>query len=302
MCGILGLVHYNKSAPTFMEAKIFRSAISSLFKQSQIRGADATGMLLLTDSNAALFKDHVTAEDFIGTSEYSNMLKSLNRYNSFRVMLGHVREKTKGHQRFNINNHPIVANRIIGVHNGIIGNDDFLFDKYVSHLDRKGEVDSEIIFRLLDMYRKRGKTLVSAVEHTCEDIVGSYACAFIDIENPNYVTLFSNKGNISIFVYENLKLIAFASSIFILRRALKNNSALDPSFTAHRIELNTNGIRIDTRTGKILEFDIAKKKLTSPQTTSHQSTGCSLIGTMSQRSWVCECDHLCNGCPYYIEP
>lgn len=297
MCGILGLVHYNKSAPTYMEAKLFRKAITSLLKYSQIRGYDATGLLLMTDEKASLFKHNLPADKFITTTRYSNILKNLNRRDHFRAMIGHVRQKTKGSQSFNVNNHPITANRIVGVHNGIIGNDDYLFDKYVAHLDRAGKVDSEIIFRLIEFYRKQNKSFVDSVKLTCEDITGSYACAFADLEDTRYITLFTNRGSIDVFIYTDLKLIVFASSKYILTKALNGNSGLDPKFVTHHISMWQEGIRIDTQTGKIFKFDLGKKKQMSILPSIHRSGGCSLEGVPGL--YINDCDHLCNGCPHY---
>jgi hypothetical protein len=212
-------------------------------------------------------------------------------------MIGHVRQKTKGHQRFNINNHPITANRIVGVHNGIIGNDDYLFDKYTAHLDRSGEVDSEIIFRLIDFHRSEGETLVDSVKLTCKDITGSYACAFVDLEDPDYLTLFTNKGNLDVLIYDQTKVIAFASSEFILTKALHDNSTLDPMFATHHVEMWYEGLRINIQTGKVFKFELGKKKQVTIQPSIHQNGGCSLEGVVGL--YIDDCDHLCNNCPYY---
>jgi len=297
MCGILGLVHYDKLAPTYIKAKMFRKATTDLLKASQIRGSNATGALLITDDKASLFKTNLPANKFIGTSGYSKVLKNLNRSKHFRVMIGHARQKTKGHQRFNINNHPITANRIVGVHNGVIINDDDLFDKYVADLDRKGKVDSEIIFRLIDLHRRNKETLSDSVKKTCDEIVGSYACAFVDLENMGYVTLFSNGGNIHISIYKDLKLIAFASTESILNTALKGNSVLDPAHATHHMSVYSEGVRIDTQTGKIFRFELRKKKPTTILSLPAPLTGgCNLdaIGYCADG-----CDHLCIDCPYH---
>ena len=280
-----------------MEAKTLRKATTALLRESQSRGLDATGLLIVTDKKASLFKNDIPANEFIATTEYSNVLKSLNRSNRFRAMIGHVRQKTKGHQRFNINNHPVTANRIVGVHNGIIGNDDYLFDKYAAHLDRSGMVDSEIIFRLIDFHRREGETLVDSVKLTCTDITGSYACAFVDLEDPDYLTLFTNKGNLDILIYDQMKVIAFASSEFILTKALHDNSILDPMFATHHIEMWYDGLRINTQTGKMFEFELGKKKQMNTQISIPQNGGCSLEGVVGL--YIDDCDHLCNNCPYY---
>jgi len=314
MCGILGLISYKNSALTHLQSKVFRRATRGLLTQSEIRGTNASGLAILTDKRVTVFKNDMAASRLVQTPGYSNIIKSLNRTDTFKAMIGHTRHKTKGHQRFNVNNHPIVANRIIGVHNGMICNDDHLFDKYADLIDRKGRVDSEIIFRLIDYHRRKGETLVESVKNTCSKIVGSYTCAFIDAEEPAYITIFGNSSyvNACIFIYDSSKAIAFASADYILRKALRENSMLDPSFSGQELEVRNNGFRIDMRTGKIFEFDIEEKKrvvaLNSMQRSLQNIRGfkgdvdisgtCTLRGTEYYKMSEC-CDKACSLCPYY---
>lgn len=266
MCGILGLMHYSGSAPGHIQAKSFRKAITDLLKGSQIRGSDASGLAVLTDENLSLFKTNLGANDFVKTANYSELLKGINRKDVFRAAIGHTRSMTKGDEQYNINNHPIIANRIVGVHNGVISNDDALFSRYGTDLKRSGEVDSEIIFRLIDYHRRNGKTLVESVQETCSVMSGSFTCAFIDTEEPSYVTIFSNStySNAFIYVYESTKTIVFASSEYILDSALEHKAVLDPHYSSYLIEVISEGYRINLNNGKMIQFDIDKKKLSYP--------------------------------------
>jgi glucosamine 6-phosphate synthetase-like amidotransferase/phosphosugar isomerase protein len=231
-----------------------------LLEESQKRGRMASGLAVLTDKKVSLFKTNLIASKFTQTSKYNTIIEGINNKNSFKAMIGHTRYKTKGSEEFNINNHPIKAGRIIGVHNGMINNDDFLFDKYKTDIHRKGQVDSEIIFRLIDLYNENGDTIVESVKKTCVDIFGSCTCAFIDTKKPSYLTIFSNNEyvNAHIFVYEPVKLMVFASEKDILLKALKNASILDPTFVTHEIGVKGNGFRINIHTGKMLEFEVDK--------------------------------------------
>lgn len=271
MCGILGLIEYSGVPLSHLKAKVMRRATSNLLKESERRGRSAAGVFVLTDDKASLFKTNLPASKFIQTAGYSEVMKDINKKSVFKAMIGHARQKTKGHEKFNVNNHPIVANKIVGIHNGIISNDDSLFGKYDKRLFRKGKVDSEIIFRLIDLYRRDNCDLVESVKKTCSDIAGSYTCAFIDTEHPSYVTIFSNSSysNAYIYVYEESKAIAFASGEFILNHALKDNSILDPAFVTYKIEVKDEGFRINILNGKIFRFDInADKKAINKQISS----------------------------------
>ena len=306
MCGILGLIDYSESPLSHLEAKVVRKATSKLLKESQRRGRSATGVFVLTDEKASLFKTNLPASEFVQTAGYSKVMKDINKKSTFKAMLGHARQMTKGHEKFNANNHPIVANRIVGVHNGIIGNDDSLFDKYSKRLFRKGEVDSEIIFRLIDLYRRDQCDLIESVQRTCRDMVGSYTCAFIDTKDPSYITIFSNSAynNAHIYIYEEPKIIAFASEEYILDQALEDNSILDPAFVTHKIGVSTEGFRIDIHNGKIFKFDISKKKILAAnpmqQSLLHMG-GCSLQDGGFHHIMTDHCDGECSECPYYRE-
>lgn len=317
MCGILGLIDYSGTPLSHLEAKVVRKATSKLLKGSQRRGRSAAGIFVLTDESASLFKTNLPASEFIQTAGYSRVVKDINKKSMFKAMIGHARQMTKGHEKFNVNNHPIVANRIVGVHNGIVSNDDTLFDKYSKRMFRKGEVDSEIIFRLIDLYRRDQCDIVESVQRACHDMIGSYTCAFIDTKDPSYVTIFSNSAynNAHIYIYEEPKMIAFASEEFILDNALKDNSILDPAFVTHKIGVGAEGFRIDIRNGKIFRFNISKKKpsvinqsLTAnalaanpmQQSLLHMG-GCSLQDGGFHHVMTDHCDRECLVCPYYRE-
>jgi hypothetical protein len=170
--------------------------------------------------------------------------------------------KTKGTQRLNINNHPIIANKVIGVHNGIIGNDDNLFSKYSDRINRLGKVDSEIIFRLIDYHIATNKTIVEAVKLAHKEMSGSYACAFIHTDLPRYLTIFSNAhsySNAMLYIYKNVKSMAFASSKYILNKSLEHSKWLNPTHISKCIDIIMGGVRIDLENGKILKFDLADK-------------------------------------------
>jgi glutamine phosphoribosylpyrophosphate amidotransferase len=169
---------------------------------------------------------------------------------------------TKGSPILNTNNHPIIAGRVIGVHNGIINNDDALFSKYANRIERAGQVDSEIIFRLIDYHIFTGKTIVESVKLTSRDLIGSYAVAFIHTDWPRYLTIFSNAmtySNAVLYVFKNTRSMVFASSKYILNEALSGLSWLPVSHSIP-IEISMAGIRIDLDSGKIFGFDLDKIK------------------------------------------
>jgi glucosamine 6-phosphate synthetase-like amidotransferase/phosphosugar isomerase protein len=85
-----------------------------------------------------------------------------------------VRDFTKGHPSLAANNHPIRHGSVVGIHNGIIENDDDLFAQHrIERAEPEMTVDSEIIFALAE--RSRGKTTGAL-----EQLYGSMATAWLD--------------------------------------------------------------------------------------------------------------------------
>ena len=62
-----------------------------------------------------------------------------------------MRDYTKGHPTILANNHPIRHGAVVGIHNGIIVNDDELFAGHgIERAEPEMTVDSEAIFALVD--------------------------------------------------------------------------------------------------------------------------------------------------------
>src|SRR3954466_1117095 len=96
-------------------------------------------------------------------------------------VLVHVRDYTKGHPRIAANNHPVRHGTVVGIHNGIIVNDDDLFARHeIARADADMTVDSEIIFALAE--RSRGRTA-----RALEQLVGSMSTAWLDEGRPELV-------------------------------------------------------------------------------------------------------------------
>jgi glucosamine 6-phosphate synthetase-like amidotransferase/phosphosugar isomerase protein len=96
-------------------------------------------------------------------------------------LLVHVRDHTKGSPSLPANNHPIRHGAVVGIHNGVIRNDDDLFERHgIERAEPAMTVDSEIIFALAD--GSRGRT-AQALEQIC----GSMATAWLDEGRPELV-------------------------------------------------------------------------------------------------------------------
>jgi len=102
-------------------------------------------------------------------------------------LLLHVRDYTKGHPSLAANNHPIRHGAVVGIHNGIITNDDELFDGHgIPRAEPGMTVDSEIIFAIAEV--SRGRTAKAF-----EELYGSMAAAWLD-ENRSELLLARGMG------------------------------------------------------------------------------------------------------------
>ena len=266
MCGICGLINYGHNS-TFFQLNHIKTMMTSLLQESGIRGSDATGICIAPrTSKAILLKDNEAAREFVMRIDYNRILNTkVNEVNNFKFMLGHTRSEIIGTHKDNNNNHPIVANKVIGVHNGTLTNHNALFEKYRENdkIKRAGEVDSEIIFRLLDFYLQ-SHSIEEAVQIVTQKLLGGFSCAFFSLARSQYVTLFGgNSPDIYLMDFRDHHVMAFASTELILKGAIKGN----PIFRNPTAELSIDpytGIRINTEDGSIHMFttkDIINKNI-----------------------------------------
>jgi glucosamine 6-phosphate synthetase-like amidotransferase/phosphosugar isomerase protein len=158
MCGIAGYSVGN-------ESQIDRTlAAQALLAGIAERGADAVGYAVRADGPVAVHKQQTGA---------SAMLDTIAVPASARQALVHVRDYTKGHPTIAANNHPVRHGSVVGIHNGIIANDDELFGRHgLERHQPEMTVDSEAIFALVDTKGTRPEVL--------EELVGTMAAAWID--------------------------------------------------------------------------------------------------------------------------
>jgi glucosamine 6-phosphate synthetase-like amidotransferase/phosphosugar isomerase protein len=167
MCGIAG---YSLDPSSPVDRTVAARALLAGIAE---RGADAVGFA---------FRDggrRVTVHK--QRSGASQLLDRIEVPAAATQLLVHVRDYTKGHPRIEANNHPIRHGTVVGVHNGIVANDDELFARNeIARAEAEMTVDSEIIFALAE--RSRGRTV-----RALEQLVGSMATAWLDEARPELV-------------------------------------------------------------------------------------------------------------------
>lgn len=265
MCAICGLALQNNS--TVVNTTMIHRILCKLLINCQDRGKSATGIAIANNKNIKVIKNNLPAKEFVKSTELKKALKKYISLSKVKLdnflkrpiqIIGHCRMPTKGSPLNNKNNHPIVTDSFVGVHNGVIGNDDELFDKYKKSFKRSAEVDSEIIFKLIEKYYLDSKNMTKAILSANSELIGSSACAFITTYDTRLLWLFRNNGPITILHYKDVGVVMFASSRNYVTDAVKGFSMGTPdeiSIAPHE------GVSIDLFNNDMHHFSILKQTI-----------------------------------------
>ncbi|MDX6468503.1 MAG: hypothetical protein QOF75_306 [Gaiellaceae bacterium] len=172
MCGIAG---YSLSARSDVDRTL---AAQSLLAGIAERGADAVGYAYrgCEDAYPVVTKQRTPA---------SRLLDRIDVPAGSTELLVHVRDYTKGHPSIPANNHPVRHGPVVGIHNGIILNDDALLEPLsCARCEPSMTVDSEAIFALAAHSRNEPRAL--------EALTGSMAAAWMDARVAG--TIFAARG------------------------------------------------------------------------------------------------------------
>ena len=160
MCGIAG---YSLSAASDVDRTLAAQALLAGIAE---RGADAVGYAY---RRPGATPPTVTKQ----RTPASSLLERISVPRSATELLVHVRDYTKGHPSIAANNHPVRHGPVIGIHNGIIVNDDELLAPFdCARVEPRMSVDSEAIFALAAHSDNNPKAF--------EALVGSMATAWLD--------------------------------------------------------------------------------------------------------------------------
>jgi len=168
MCGIAG---YSLSPESSVKRTLAAQALLAGIAE---RGADAVGYAHRGSSASVSVHKR--------RSGASELLDELHVPAASTQVLVHVRDYTKGHPTIEANNHPIRHGSVVGIHNGIIVNDEEIFARYGferAHPDMT--VDSEAIFALAE--HAQGST------EALEELHGAMATAWLDERNASVLFL-----------------------------------------------------------------------------------------------------------------
>jgi glucosamine 6-phosphate synthetase-like amidotransferase/phosphosugar isomerase protein len=198
MCGIAG---YSLDSRSGVDRTLAAQALLAAIAE---RGADAVGYAYRSpgDVYATVVKQRTPA---------SQLLERVEVPASATELLVHVRDYTKGHPSIPANNHPVRHGPVIGIHNGIITNDDELLAPHsCARAEPRMTVDSEAIFALAAHSRNDARAL--------ERLRGAMAAGWLDEREPGTVFVARGSGR-PLWVGEGRGGVFFASTKLALEIA-----------------------------------------------------------------------------------
>jgi glucosamine 6-phosphate synthetase-like amidotransferase/phosphosugar isomerase protein len=195
MCGIAGYsLDPRANVDRTLAAQTLLAAIAE-------RGADAVGYAYRGpgESYPTVVKQRTPASQLLDRVEVPATANEL---------LVHVRDYTKGHPSIAANNHPVRHGPVVGIHNGIIVNDDELLAPHAcARSEPRMTVDSEAIFALAAHSGNDPGSL--------ELLRGALATAWIDEREPSAVFAARGSGR-PLWLGEGPEGVFFASTCLAL--------------------------------------------------------------------------------------
>lgn len=172
MCGIVGYIGKHDAYPILIKG----------LHRLEYRGYDSAGVALMHDGHIDIYKSRGKVADLERHCEAKDISGSLG--------IAHTRWATHGEPNdTNAHPHYSTSRKIAIVHNGTIENYSVLKQALAEHgCEFKSETDTEVLVQLIEYIRTTtGCTLLDAVREALNQVVGAYAIAVIDADDPDTI-------------------------------------------------------------------------------------------------------------------
>ena len=271
MCGIFGLVVHSGSA---YKPEFIRKSLTTLAHLSESRGKDSSGLVFRDESEWELnvVKGAVPLGYLLKRKEVTDQIDRMiassphdsaaaNRKRTFAVM-GHSRLVTNGSQLNDVNNQPVVKDGMIGIHNGIIVNENELWSRH-PEIQRTYEIDTEVMLALIRKYLRDGWDAAAAVSKTAGEIFGTVAAAYF-MDDLDLLAIATNNGSLYFLTDEN-GLFAFASEEYFLRTLAETMHLCTKDNGRIRQVVPGKGFVLDLARFRLQEFSFSDEAKKSPR-------------------------------------
>lgn len=253
MCGIFGVISKKENT---CNSKLLIKTLKTLAKLSEVRGKDSSGICFRNDKlkKFNVLKSNQPITGLMKTNEYKKLLNDYIQTNNHFISFGHSRLVTNGSQLDHNNNQPVIKDRLVAIHNGIIVNVADLWDKY--DITKKYDIDTEVMLSLISYkMKKEGKSSLESIKNMFREIKGTIStCLFF--EKINQVVLATNNGSLY-YATNGDDIFIFASERYILEKTIERNKLINEIDNLEIVHLESNtGIIIDLNDFKHTIFSI----------------------------------------------
>lgn len=221
MCGLAGTLL--PPGLTGAQLERVRSILTANLLANEERGNKATGVVVCREDGVVFsLKRPCPACEFVVLPEFADFMAQQVTAQT-RILLGHTREPTKGSVANHVNNHPIIVGDTVGVHNGVITNDDAIFldmAKKNKSDKRIGSVDSEAIFALFDEVSGDlcAEQYLDGIARRVKLLLGSFTTLFFNKKKPTQLFCLRYNNPISSHFDEEIQCLFFSSRYIFLRK------------------------------------------------------------------------------------
>jgi asparagine synthetase B (glutamine-hydrolysing) len=256
MCGIFGFVG---AAGAIGDSSSVQQAVRALIRLSEPRGREATGLAMALPAEIAIYRRPMPPSRVLAHPGFQRFLDETLPPGPAAgevtglALVGHCRLVTNGTQAIEANNQPVVHERVVGVHNGIVTNPAELLTE-VDGGPATVELDSDALFRHLGARLARGACTEAAVRETFARLEGEASIAMLAREE-NELLLATNCGCLYVVEADAPRVLVFASEAHILRTfAGERHFGLGPR-AVRRLEPG-RALRVSIPGREIAEIDL----------------------------------------------
>lgn len=235
MCGITAVSRPEKSS--IPDARTFMRLAALAIEE---RGPDATGFAWIDAKyNGWYWKTPKTARTAI---------REAPLVHGMQTIIGHTRWATQGKKSDNFNNHPVVDDGIMLVHNGIIDNEDYIYSFLNKDYVNKAEVDTACIAAMLaNPQHYDGRT----VGQMLELLNGDASLAWLDSNDHSILHLARVQGRPMAIGYTRRGDLVMSST-----RETLADTALWSGVNIDKVEDVPEGTYMQVRNGQIIHQEV----------------------------------------------
>ena len=201
MCGIVGYIGHRDAYPVIIKG----------LHRLEYRGYDSAGIVLYDGKDLKLSKTKGKVSDLEAKAESEKTTIG-------KIGMGHTRWATHGVPN-DVNSHPHFSNsgKLVIIHNGIIENYEPLKQELIKRgYTFKSDTDTEVLVNLIEEVKKKENCkLGKAVQIALNQVIGAYAIAVIDEENPDEIIVARLGSPLAIGIGEDEFFIASDATPFI---------------------------------------------------------------------------------------